>query len=198
MKRNVLFLSTLVLLGGGAISTASAQVPPGYHEVDPAYLALDFDRDGIPDPFDARDDRYTNYGSLIRYDRYGHPLTTRQVDRDCDGRIDRYYYSDRPYPRGYDCHSNRIGTVTVGAVEAYGPPTAYVEQSDSVEPVGYVRYNVGGTLPVAYISESSYIDYAPYGLAAPPYGYRWNRVGNDVYLVSGDGVILDVRYDLFQ
>jgi len=185
MKRTALFLSTLVLLGGGALSTASAQTP-AYYDGQLVYVELDVDRDGIPDQFDNRDDRYTNYGSIIRYDRYGHLLTARQVDRDCDGLIDRYDYSSRPYPRGYDC--SRVGTVTVGAVT----PTYYAE------PAGYMHYDVGTSLPVEYIGGSYYVDYRPYGLTPPAYGYSWNRVGNDVYLVSPDGVIVEVRYDLFH
>ena len=157
-------------------------------------MHLDADRDGIPDQYDGRDDRYTNYGSIIRFDRYGHPLTARQVDRDCDGLIDRYDYTDRPYPRDLDCYSNRIGTVTVGAVE----PT-YVESTTYAEPAGYVRYSVGDSLPVTYMGDGYYIDdYQPYGLAAPPDGYTWNRVGSDVYLAAPDGRIIDVRYDLFH
>lgn len=196
MKRTVLFLSTLALLGGSALSTASAQVP-AYYDGQMVYVELDVDRDGIPDQLDSRDDRYTNYGSIIRYDRYGHPLTARQVDRDCDGLIDRYDYSPTPYPRGYDCE--RLGgTVTVGAVEAYAPTPVYAETAAYVEPAGYVRYEVGGNLPMTYMGESYYVDYQPYGLAAPPSGYHWNRIGNDAYLVSGDGLIVDVRYDLFH
>ena len=196
MKRTVLFLSTLTLLGGGALSTASAQVP-AYYDGQLVYVELDVDRDGIPDQLDSRDDRYSNWGSIIRYDRYGHPLTARQVDRDCDGLIDRYNYTDRPYPRYGDCYSNRVGTVTVGAVEQTYVEPGYVEPT-YVEPAGYVRYGIGESLPSAYVGGAYYVDYRPYGLAAPAYGYSWNRVGSDVYLVSPDGVIVDVRYDLFH
>jgi Ni/Co efflux regulator RcnB len=62
-----------------------------------------------------------------------------------------------------------------------------------------VRYNVGNRLPSGYYGGSYYVDYRPYGLSAPPRGYRWNRVGNDVYLVSTtNGLIRDVIYSLFQ
>jgi Ni/Co efflux regulator RcnB len=165
---------------------------PAYYDGQVVYAELDADRDGIPDQLDNRDDRYTNWGSIIRYDRYGHPLTARQVDRDCDGLIDRYDYSDRPYPRNLDCYSNRVGTVTVGAVAPVYVEPAYVE------PAGYVRYGIGANLPAAYMDDDYYVDYQTYGLAAPPDGYHWNRVGNDVYLVSYDGLIVDVRYDLFH
>ena len=56
-----------------------------------------------------------------------------------------------------------------------------------------------GRLPVGYYGISYYVDYRPYGLSAPPRGYRWNRVGNDVYLVSTrNGLISDVIYSLFR
>jgi Ni/Co efflux regulator RcnB len=68
-------------------------------------------------------------------------------------------------------------------------------------PMGYAynRWNVGTRLPYGYYGSRYYIDYRPYGLAAPPYGYRWNRVGNDAYLVSTtNGLIAEVIYSLFR
>ena len=62
----------------------------------------------------------------------------------------------------------------------------------------YNRWNVGTRLPIGYYGSVYYVDYRPYGLPPPPRGYRWNRVGNDVYLVSTrDGLIRDVIYSLF-
>ena len=60
------------------------------------------------------------------------------------------------------------------------------------EPYGYVRGD-------GYYGDVYYVDYQPYGLAPPPQGYRWNRVGNDVYLVSvRDGLIAQAVYSLFR
>ena len=39
---------------------------------------------------------------------------------------------------------------------------------------------------------------APYRLYAPPYGYHWVRVGNDVLLTAlATGVVLDVLYNIW-
>ena len=46
----------------------------------------------------------------------------------------------------------------------------------------------------------SYIvyDWHPYHLYAPPYGYHWVRVGNDVVLTAlATGIVLDVIYDIW-
>ena len=41
-------------------------------------------------------------------------------------------------------------------------------------------------------------DYSPYRLYAPPYGYHWVRVGNDVLLTAiATGIVLDVLYDIW-
>ena len=40
---------------------------------------------------------------------------------------------------------------------------------------------------------------SPKVAAPPPQGYRWNRVGNDVYMVSiRDGLIAQAVYSLFR
>jgi Ni/Co efflux regulator RcnB len=68
-------------------------------------------------------------------------------------------------------------------------------------PHGY-HYRVwhrGDYLPRAYYG-SSYIvhDWRPYQLYAPPYGYHWVRVGNDVLLTAlATGVVLDVLYNIW-
>ena len=63
----------------------------------------------------------------------------------------------------------------------------------------YRTWHRGDYLPRAYYG-SSYIvyDYAPYRLYAPPYGYHWVRVGNDVLLTAlATGVVLDVLYNIW-
>ena len=41
-------------------------------------------------------------------------------------------------------------------------------------------------------------NYAPYRLYAPPYGYHWVRVGDDVLLTAiATGVVLDVLYNIW-
>jgi Ni/Co efflux regulator RcnB len=63
----------------------------------------------------------------------------------------------------------------------------------------YRTWHRGDHLPRAYYS-SSYIvyDWRPYRLYAPPYGYHWVRVGNDVLLTAlATGVVLDVLYNIW-
>ena len=100
-------------------------------------------------------------------------------DRDCDGIVNRF-----------DRHDGRHHY----ARRSYAGPRYY-------EPRGYryTRWTYGSRLPRGYWGDSYYIDYRPYGLAPPPRGYRWNRVGNDVYLVSvRDGLIAEAIYSLFR
>ena len=63
----------------------------------------------------------------------------------------------------------------------------------------YRTWHRGDYLPRAYYG-SSYIvyDWRPYRLYAPPYGYHWVRVGNDVLLTAlATGVVLDVLYNIW-
>jgi len=187
MKKTVLALTTALLLAGGAATTASAQTY--YYDHGTTYTYGDLDRDGIPNRYD----RYDN-----RYDRYGHRTITISRDRDCDGVPDRYdsYTGRDRYDADcdgisdrYDNDYNRVYT----SPQRYGPR--------NLAPYGYShnRWRVGAYLPYGYYGHSYYVDYSMYGLSRPPYGYRWNRVGNDVYLVSvRNGLIAEVVYDLFH
>lgn len=67
-------------------------------------------------------------------------------------------------------------------------------------PQGYTRYHwrAGYILPSSFLVSSWYVDYRPYGIAAPPYGCRWVRVDGDLLLVElVSGHIVDVLYDFF-
>lgn len=69
-----------------------------------------------------------------------------------------------------------------------------------VAPRGYrpARYIVGNRLPDGYYSPNYDVNYNSYQLAAPPQGYKWVRVGNDVYMVqTRDGMVRDIIYSLF-
>jgi Ni/Co efflux regulator RcnB len=119
------------------------------------------------------------------------------VYRDCDG-IAREHHDNRN-KKGKDCdgRNNRFEDRTARAHDARrsfeGP--RYIAPRD----YRYVRYNSGSRLPQGYYGSNYYVDYQPYGLAPPPQGYRWNRVGNDVYLVSiRDGLIAEAVYSLFR
>jgi Ni/Co efflux regulator RcnB len=68
-------------------------------------------------------------------------------------------------------------------------------------PHGYNHrvWHRGDHLPRAYYG-SSYVvyDWRPYRLYAPPYGYHWVRVGNDVLLTAlATGIVLDVLYNIW-
>ena len=57
-------------------------------------------------------------------------------------------------------------------------------------------YKRGGRMPVVYLQPRYYVnDYRAYGLAPPPYGYRWVRpYGDDRYLLVqvATGLIMQV------
>lgn len=71
----------------------------------------------------------------------------------------------------------------------YRPPHGY----------HYRLWHRGDHLPRAYYGHSYIVyDWHPYRLYAPPYGYHWVRVGNDVLLTAiATGVVLDVIYDIW-
>ncbi|HVF33699.1 MAG TPA: RcnB family protein [Candidatus Saccharimonadia bacterium] len=141
-----------------------------------------------------------------RYDanRYD---ANRHGDRRYDGRHDgnRYdrherdgiwpgYRGDRYTGRGYD---HRGGYRYGGGYRHYG---RYRAPSRYAYPRGYYArsWSIGHRLPPAYYGPSYYIDYRPYGLAPPPYGYRWVRIDNDVVLVAiATGLIAEIIDDLY-
>jgi Ni/Co efflux regulator RcnB len=70
-----------------------------------------------------------------------------------------------------------------------------------VPPRGYQvrRFHRGQSLPAAYRNRAYYVDYRAYGLRAPPRGYEYRRVGNDVVLTAiASGIITAVVLDLFN
>ena len=63
---------------------------------------------------------------------------------------------------------------------------------------GYRSWRVGERLPYLFLSDAYFIEFEPYALPRPPYGYRWVRFGPDVLLVNVyTGEIVDVVYDIF-
>jgi Ni/Co efflux regulator RcnB len=68
-------------------------------------------------------------------------------------------------------------------------------------PKGYRAHNWtrGERLPTAYRGRTYVVDHRRYGLAAPPRGYEYVRVGNDVVLTAiATGVIASVVANLFN
>jgi Ni/Co efflux regulator RcnB len=140
----------------------------------------DRDHDGVPNSRDHYDNRGRHDrdcdGVVDRYDRHDRRSAR---DRDCDGISNRF---DRHDGRAHDARRSFAGPRYVG-------PRGY----------RYARYRDGMRLPAGYWGGAYYIDYAPYGLAPPPPGYRWNRVGNDAYLVAiSSGLIAEAVYSLFR
>ncbi|NBB17666.1 hypothetical protein GVN21_20085 [Caulobacter sp. SLTY] len=61
------------------------------------------------------------------------------------------------------------------------------------------RYHAGQRLPAAYRAQAYRVDHRRYGLGAPPRGYEYRRVGNDVVLTAiASGLITAVVLDLFN
>lgn len=126
-----------------------------------------------------------------------HSDASKHVYRDCDGVVRAHH--DNRNKKGKDCAGihNRFDDRNVRVNDARrtfeGP--RYVGPRD----YRYTRYTSGARLPQGYYGSGYYVDYQPYGLAPPPQGYRWNRVGNDVYLISvRDGLIAQAVYSLFR
>lgn len=68
-------------------------------------------------------------------------------------------------------------------------------------PRGYQarQWRHGERLPASYRTSAYNVDYRRYALRAPPAGYHYVRVGNDVVLArNNDGLISQVIMQLFQ
>jgi len=71
----------------------------------------------------------------------------------------------------------------------YQPPRGYQAR----------QWHRGDKLPANYRGKAYVVDHHRYGLNAPPRGYRYVRVGNDVLLTAvATGVISSVIFQLFQ
>jgi len=69
-----------------------------------------------------------------------------------------------------------------------------------VHPRGYQArdWRRGERLPAAYRSRAYAVDYRTYRLAAPPRGYEYRRVGDDVVLTAiATGIITSVLFGMF-
>lgn len=178
------FLATALALGLGV----AALVPSGDVNAQDRDRSGHYDRDryGRDHDGDRRDwdgDRRHRDGKHRNWDdgRYAH-RDRWDNDRRWDRRDDRRWDRDRHHRRW---EGNRY---------RYRAPARYVY------PRGYssYRWSTGHRLPRAYYGPSYYVDYRPYGLAPPPYGYRYVRVDNDVVLVAlATGLISNVIHDLF-
>ena len=72
---------------------------------------------------------------------------------------------------------------------AYQRPSGYT----------YRHWNRGDRLPPAYRADRYRVDYRHYGLRAPPRGYYYTRVDNDVVLTAAaTGLVASVIVGMFQ
>jgi Ni/Co efflux regulator RcnB len=210
MNKSILAVATVALLLGSASVSAQSYQDGYYSESSSRY---DDRYDPNYDPrYDQRYDNrssqgYQTYQAYPSYDqnydpRYDNRGLSRD-DRDCDGLSDRYDNNDSRSVNDRDCDgvSDRYDRYDSRYDGRYHNAGRTYSGTNYHAPRGYryARYSYGTRLPRGYWGSSYYVDYRPYGLARPPSGYQWNRVGNDVYLVSmRDGMIADIVYSLFR
>ena len=129
--------------------------------------------------------------------RHHHRLhhAAQVVKQDVDKVVDRVTTDDNDDNSHWDrTHYHMTQPHVYTTVQPYSGPVY-------VGPTGYhyTRYVAGSSLPAGYYGDPYYIEYQTYNLPPPPEGYKWTRVGNDVYLVeTTDGKIRDAVYDLFH
>ena len=103
-------------------------------------------------------------------------------DHENDGKRGEYRAERR-----YDRHVQRAHKRYRAA--AYQHPSAYRHH----------QWNRGERLPASYRAAHYRIDHRHYGLRAPPRGYYYTRVDNDVVLTAAaSGLIASVIVGLFQ
>jgi Ni/Co efflux regulator RcnB len=98
---------------------------------------------------------------------------------------------DRHDQRPGDNNSNyeRHASKRYKAPSRYQPPRGYQAR----------QWHRGDKLPANYRGRAYQVDYRHYGLSAPPRGYQYVRVNNDVVLTAiATGVVASVIYQLFQ
>jgi Ni/Co efflux regulator RcnB len=218
MKKLLLAAATGVMLFGTAGAAFAQDRYDGYDYGTRSSYDLDDGRydDRYDDRNDSRyddrnDDRYDdrNDGRYdtrndgrddSRYDNRAYGRSGQRVrDRDCDGIPDSQdrHSSRNVHDRDCDGIINRFDRRDGRAHQArrqYDGPRYYAPRN-----YRETRYTYGHQLPTGYWGNNYYIDYQPYGLSQPPSGYRWNRVGDDVYLVSvRNGLIAEAVYSLFR
>lgn len=153
---------------------------------------------GAPEAFRGADDAYRvdyrNRHDGGRYDGRGdrHRNQYRYDDRRYDNawRHDDRRYRDRDWRNdGWrrDWHHGWSGT-RYRAPSRYYYPRGY----------NYRSWQVGYYLPRPFLSSGYYVDYRPYGIAPPPYGYRWVRVDGDLLLVEvASALIADILFGFY-
>jgi Ni/Co efflux regulator RcnB len=107
-----------------------------------------------------------------------------RADRRDERRDDR---ADRRADRAQDKYERRAAKRYAAA--RYQRPAGYQQR----------HWRHGERLPASYRSRAYVVDHRRYGLQAPPRGYQYTRVDNDVVMTSATtGVIASVITGLFQ
>ena len=179
MNKTVLALATALVLAGGTANPAFAKHGNGHgngHD-DRAMHQNDYRHGKKHKANGVRSPNHWDRSVVHDSDRDGIPNSVDNRDNRWDRA--RFRYSTRHVYTALNPYT----------APAYVAPAGY----------RYSRYNVGAMLPSGYYGDPYYIDYQPYSLPPPPVGYRWTRVGNDVYLVqTRNGMIADIVYSLFH
>lgn len=113
------------------------------------------------------------------------PDQHQQQGHNDQGRHDNDRHDQRGDNNNYERH----------ATKRYKAPSRYQQ------PRGYQarQWHRGDKLPANYRGRAYQVDYRHYGLSAPPRGYQYVRVNNDVVLTAvATGVVASVIYQLFQ
>lgn len=101
------------------------------------------------------------------------------------GHDDRDHHDQRGDNNNYEHNASK----RYKAPSRYQPPRGYQAR----------QWRHGEKLPASYRGKAYVVDYRHYGLKAPPRGYQYVRVNNDVVLAAiATGVISSVIYQLFQ
>ncbi|HET9863490.1 MAG TPA: RcnB family protein [Steroidobacteraceae bacterium] len=118
----------------------------------------------------------------------------RDHDRNHNGRNDRWDHYRRDWNRHPNYWDNRRHDRADYARYRFHFGTYHA-------PRGYYHrvWRRGDHLPRGWYARNYIVyDWRPYRLYAPPYGYHWVRVGNDVLLTAvATGIVLDVIYDIW-
>lgn len=201
MKRPVILLFAATLLASGAAFAKPSLAEKVKHEV----VKKEHRDSGHHDrAHDRRDDRRDD---RRRDDRRDHARNDRPPERRPDGKHNAPRRStsshapshgwDRPrsdwnrHPQYWDNrrHDMRDHARYRYHHGVYHAPRGYY----------YRTWHRGDRLPRGWYT-SSYVvyDWRPYRLYAPPHGYHWVRVGNDVVLTAiATGIVLDVLYNIW-
>jgi Ni/Co efflux regulator RcnB len=122
-----------------------------------------------------------------RYDRQDDrrdDRADRRDDRRADKAQDKY---ERRADKAQDKYERRAAKRYAAA--RYQRPAGYQQR----------HWRYGERLPASYRSRAYVVDHSRYGLQAPPRGYQYTRVDNDVILTqAATGVIASVILGMFQ